>query len=446
MVVQDRVGHADWGLYAALLSLGFLLVALADLGMSPYLTRTLAAHPEAYGRIVPQLLTLKLFLLVLYPCVGILAGVVTGYRGEALGLLAMLCLVHAGGQMLQFFRAGLQARQAFKADSLLSVSDRIVLMGIVGVLLMGGIDIMAFGYARLAAAVLTALIAYRMLTRTWGALPVRWPTEGRDLLRQGLPFAWMTVLYSLHDKVDQVMLERIAGEVENGLYAAAYRWLDALSMYLWTVLPLFFARFARIPDQIDEQARLLRFGQVITALPILILCAWGWFYGDTLLLIFGHSTPEEKVVMLACLQALLAALALNGVFAIFSTLLTSTGHERYVSRLIVGSILLNTGLNLWLIPRWGAVGSAWATVASYAAMDIAYVIYIRYALSLKLPWGQMIRLGLIGVWVWLIAWGCHALNWPWWAAGGLIAAGGGAAAWSLGLLSSAYLRFFRHEG
>ena len=57
-------------------------------------------------------------------------------------------------------------------------------------------------------------------------------------------------------KWDQVMLERMAGDVPTGLYAAAYRWLDAFSMYLWIVLPMFFARFAFFPGDVERQGQL----------------------------------------------------------------------------------------------------------------------------------------------------------------------------------------------
>ena len=41
--------------------------------------------------------------------------------------------------------------------------------------------------------------------------------------------------------------------------------------------------------------------------------------------------------------------------------------------------LLTIGLNVWWIPVWGYVGSAWATLACYAGMAIAsYLLGRRY--------------------------------------------------------------------
>ena len=47
--VQDAVGPATYGTYAALLSLGFLLNILLDLGITNYNTRHIAQHTEQMG-------------------------------------------------------------------------------------------------------------------------------------------------------------------------------------------------------------------------------------------------------------------------------------------------------------------------------------------------------------------------------------------------------------
>ena len=97
----------------------------------------------------------------------------------------------------------------------------------------------------------------------------------KGIVKQAFPFAIITILYSVHDKVDQVMLERMLpepnGAHETGLYAGAYRWVDAVSMYLWTVLPIFFARFASKIHSPKAQTQLLEFGQAVAAIPMIFV-------------------------------------------------------------------------------------------------------------------------------------------------------------------------------
>lgn len=446
-LVQNAVGHSDWGMYSALFSLGFLFLAISDLGINQYTTKTLASEPEKISSYFPNLLSTKVLLMLLYPLLMIGVGWLLGYRGEELHFLMVLCLLHGLLQVVAFFRANYQALQRFKIDGLLSIFDRLLSLVFVGFLFLTQIDISRFIFARLSAVLLTMVVFYVAVSRLYGWLRPRfeWPLI-RRILRLSLPFALVTVLYSIHDKVDQVMLERLYGKEETGLYVGAYRWLDAFTMYLWTVLPIFFARFAFFLHDNQEKERLLHFGQVICALPMIFSCIWVFFYGENLLFLFSDSTPAQLATMTECLKVLFVAAFLNAFFAIFSTLLTSTGHERFINRIVALSILMNIVLNALFIPTYGAVASAWTTVLSYAFMDMAYLIYVERYLDLRVPYGQMMRLVAASVVLCLAFWLLGLAGWPWYvvsALAGLVFAG---TALLLRLVSWEVLGLFKRSG
>ena len=56
--------------------------------------------------------------------------------------------------------------------------------------------------------------------------------------------------------------------------------------------------------------------------------------------------------------------------------------------------LFNVGLNLVLIPRFGLMGAAWATTASFALGAAASALIGRRALALPVPWKPLLRCGL----------------------------------------------------
>jgi O-antigen/teichoic acid export membrane protein len=397
MLVQDEVGHESWGLYAALLAFGFVFLTFSDLGINQYTTKTLASEPQLLKSYFPNLLTVKMLLTLFYPLLMLGLGWLIGYRGEELWFLALLALMWGGTQLMAFFRSNFRAMQRFTLDSWLSVFDRLVLLGVVGFLLYRGIDIEAFIFARLAVVGVASLFFYFLLTRLYGWFRPRFnPPLIKKVVRLSWALGLITILYSLHDKVDQVMLERLYSEEENGLYVGAYRWLDAFSMYLWIILPFFFARFAYFIHQKQEQQRLLNFGQVITALPLMFISVFVFFYGELLLFPFENSSPEELLKMENCLLPLFITVLVNSVFAIFSTLLTSTGYERPVNLMIITSIALNIVLNYIFIPTYGALAAAWTTVASYGLIDLLYLFYVQFKTDIQVPYGQMARLLVAG--------------------------------------------------
>ncbi|MEO1449815.1 MAG: oligosaccharide flippase family protein, partial [Bacteroidota bacterium] len=320
MKVQDVIGHEKWATYAALLSLGFLFITLSDLGINQYATKTLASERADDEEGFAHLLGIKLVLTVLYPIFMLGVGWILRYTWAELQLLFWLCLIQGGNQMMMFFRARFQAAQRFKMDGWLSVVDRIALLIIVGTLFLTRLDMGRFVFARLAAVSIAIILMYSLSVRLFGwTRPRLQLPETRKVLKLSLSFALMTILYSIHDKVDQVMLERMYPDpTANGLYVAAYRWLDAFSMYLWTVLPIFFARFAYFLHDLKEQRKLLHFGQVMAALPMIFVGGFVLTYGDLLLFPYKNSTPEELTTIHTCLKWLFVAAIFNGVFAVFS--------------------------------------------------------------------------------------------------------------------------------
>ncbi len=396
-VVQDRLGHGAFGTFMALYSLGFLFLALSDLGINQYSTKTLASQPQLLKRLFPTLFSLKIVLSIIYPVFMLGVGYVLGYNSDQITYLFLLCLLHGIVQINFFFRANFQAFQKFRLDAFASVFDRAILLGIVAFLLLTEIDLNSYILANILSVAVTMIILYILLTRQIGFIAPRWNgRQARDLLKRSFPFAIITVLYSINDKVDQVMLERLLGPdegaLQTSLYAGAYRWVDAVMMYLWTVLPIFFAKFARHIGEEKKLSRLLAFGQPLAAVPMIFTGGFVFLYGEKLLWLFKSSTEAELMVMDSCLHILFIAVVINGFFAIYSTLLTSTNHERFVSWMIAGSILINVSLNFIFIPEFKAIASAWTTVVSYAFLSLSYLYYIQFRMKVRIPFLQLGKL------------------------------------------------------
>lgn len=423
-VVQDRIGHADFGTYTALYSVGFLFIALSDLGVNQYSTKTLAKDKGLLKKLLPNLFGFKLLLSILYPFLMLGAGWLLGYEGTELYYLFILCLMQAMVQMFSFFRANFQAFQKFRLDAFASVLDRALLLIIIGYLLATKISLESYIFAAFISVGITMIVLYFTLVKAIGWVVPRINAKKiRELVKGTFPFAIITILYSVHDKVDQVMLERLLeeekGDVETGLYAGAYRWVDAVSMYLWTVLPIFFAKFAYHIRSFKAQTKLLQFGQSIAAVPLIFISVFVFFYGDKLLFLFTHSNPDDLATMESAMKILFVAVAINGFFAIYSTLLTSTNHERFVSWMVFVSILINITLNFIFIPLHGAVASAYTTVVSYAFLSISYLIYIQFRLKVKIPWLTLVKLlGIGGVFAGIF-FGLSLTPLPWWLVSGI---------------------------
>lgn len=420
-MVQDEIGHDDFGLYAGLYALGFLFIAFSDLGLNQYATKTIAGNQSLLKSLFPSLFTVKIVLAVLYPLFMLGVGWILGYSSQELIYLVILCLAQALVQIIFFFRATFQAFQHFRIDAVASIFDRLILLLIVIFLLwQKEISLNSYVIAGLISVAVSMILLYFFILKMFGWIkPGFKVAEISQLLKDSLPFAVVTIMYSVMDKVDQVMLKSMAGDHENGLYAGAYRWVDAVMMYLWTILPIFFAKFSFHIKDFPGQKRLLDFGQGLAAIPMIFSGVFVWFYAEKLLFLFTNSTTLELEIMAQCLRILFLSVIVNGIFAIFSTLLTSTNHEKFVSWMIFIGIFINIAFNYIFIPAYGAVASAWTTLGSYIFLSITYVVYIQVKLPYNVSFGNLGKIFLISALFFGLFYGLTLTALPWWAVSGI---------------------------
>lgn len=400
-LVQDKIGHVNYGNYAALFSLSYLFINIADFGVNTLVTRRLTLNRESLQTIYPNAFSLKLLACIVYPVIISSVGYIIGYRGENIYFLFVLSLVQSILQAVAFFRANFQALHFFNIDSVISITDKSLLLIITLILFVVGVNLFLFVHAILLSVILTAIIALVFLIRIQGWMAPKF--EGaimKDILKHSFPFAMIGILFAINQKVDMVMVERLGGEkgAENaGIYAAAYRWMDAFMMYLWTTLPIFFAKFSSHQFEPKENQKLFDLGQIVSFIPTLFIGVVVLFYGEHFFWMFKHSTREEIVLMSKIMKILFVSLIVQGLFAIYGTLLNSTGHEKNVSWMIVICLIMNVSLNFLFIPQFGPIAAAYISLLSTSLICLMYLIYFERKTQLVIPYSILKKLVIISL-------------------------------------------------
>ena len=186
--VQDTVGAAVYGGYAAVLSLSFLLNIVLDLGLTNYNTRHIAQHAHLMGKYVGGVASVRVALMVVYAFLTVGTGIALGYHGEQLGILGWLVLNQALVATILYLRSNIAGAHRFRQDSLLSVLDRVLMIGVVGWLLWGrasgeAFRIEWFVWAQTGAYAVTMLVALVLVLRLSGRIRVGWrPAFGLSLI------------------------------------------------------------------------------------------------------------------------------------------------------------------------------------------------------------------------------------------------------------------------
>lgn len=398
-LIQNQIGHKAYGLIGALLGLGQWATAIADWGLYALVTREMARSPDQYSSLSATTLTLKLWLSLI--AFGLFTGLgwLIGYRqAPAFVWLLLLLLYQISLSYLQFFRAYFQGTQSFRIDALFSALEKALLLFFLAVFWQ---SLTAQGYVGLLllSGMLSAGIAGVWVRLRYG--PFSWQERFEPLwttFRQMTPFALMGYVSAINERINQILLERWIGAYENGLYWGAYRWLSAAMMYLWIVMPLFFARFARLGRQKSPELwRTFVWGHLVAALPLIGIA--GVFLAEPrlFLFLFSRSTPTELSTMSAILQTMALPLTLNGLFIIYSTYLTAVGYEWIALKLMLIAVAANVLTCVVVLPLWAGVGAAIALGVSYAVYGLGYVWAFRKVAPIPVPLSVLFRLGMLAL-------------------------------------------------
>jgi O-antigen/teichoic acid export membrane protein len=377
--VQDHVGNIAFGEYSVLFSFSFLLTTFLDFGLTQFNNRNIAQNTHLLNKHFSKMMGLKFGLCLLFLVVTMSVGsIVYDFDVRYLKLLFILCINHFFINLIFFLRSNLLALHAFKLDSVISVLDRVIMIGLVGMMLLHWFglqpDIMNFVYAQTIGYGITALIAFIVVLNKTHTFKMQWDKKfNLMILKKSAPYAVLVLLMTFYNRADSVMIERLlpgdTGKEQAGIYAKSFRFLDAANMigYLFSVqlLPLF-SRMLKHNENIENVVK-LAFTLLIT--PALIVSISTIFYADHFFeKIYTGNTEGYQIfaVLMNCFTAM-------SLTYIFGALLTASGKLKQYNIMAVGGIIFNLVLNFILIPRYQAMGSAIASVSTQFAMGIAQV-------------------------------------------------------------------------
>lgn len=388
--VQNRVGAESYGLYFAVFNFTFLFNMLLDMGITNFNNRNIARHQQLLQKHLSGIITLKLLLGAVYLAVVFAVALIIGYRDFQLWLLFWMAINQFLNAFILYLRSNISALLMFKTDSCLSVLDRLLMIVFCSILLWGGITqetfrIEWFVYCQTAAYSVAALTALTIVIIKGRLTRLNWnPTFFLMILKKSLPFAILYLLMSFYNRIDSVMLERLLpadiGASEAGIYASAFRLLDALVMiaYLFSVilLPLF-SKMLKNNENITpivKSSFSLLFLFSVTAVVVLEL-----FSMPVMDLLYREHVSESAAVF----RFLIAGIIPISFTYIFGTMLTANGDMKLLNITAIAGIVVNMMVNLLLIPRMHAVGAA---VASLSTQSVVAVLQVVIAFrQLKVP-------------------------------------------------------------
>ncbi len=436
--VQNVVGFEQYGLYTEILSFSLIFYILNDFGIQNFTSRTIAQHGQLLDKYFPNLLSLKVLSSLLYLAVALLAGWYMDYARLHFWLLFVLLFNQIIISFVQFFRANIIGLGQYRTDSLLSVLDRFLMIIICGILLFtprfrSNFQIDWFVYAHTFSMSITLIIAFLLLRKhlhllkfhfNWKLLLV--------LLKQSFPYALIVLLMTIYHRTDAIMIGKLYpnGTHEVGIYAAAYRLLEAAMMFALLfgnlLLPMF-SKLIKAKERVDNLVQLsfqLLMAGAITLGIALICCR-----NEIMDLLYTNQASYSGDVLGLLM---LGFIAVSGTY-IWGSLIIATGDLRRLNMIYLGGIFINITLNFLVIPTHGAIGAGFTTAITQAAVLVAEIGLGYYLLRPKIA-TSLLRLLVFSSLLCGVAYGMQQYELDWGIAFGLQLLAGAIFAFLIGLI------------
>jgi len=400
--VQNVVGVEDFGFYFSILNFSFLFNIFLDLGVTNFNNRNIAQHSHLLNKHFSSILILKLLLGFLYIVITFIVGFIIGYNEKQFIMLSWVGLNQFLLSFILYLRSNISGLLLFKTDSILSVLDRLLMIIFCSILLWGNITtsefkIEWFVYAQTAAYAFTLLIALLIVIRKSAFKRLKWNVPLLlMILKKSAPFAILVLLTVQFYRIDTVFIERllsgVTGNQQAGIFAQAYRLLDAANMiaFLFAVLLLpIFSKMIKLEQSINALVK-LSFSLLFTISSI--VAVGSYFYSNEIMTLLYpiHNLEnindyalriDQSAFIYSVLMFGLIAMATN---YIFGTLLTANGNLKQLNIVAAAGVAISVGMNLTLVPRFQASGSAFASLSAHLIICIVQVVLATIIFKFKM--------------------------------------------------------------
>ena len=400
--VQNMLGDALYGQYLSIFNFSYLFYILLDLGITNFNSRNIARDNQMLSKHFAGLAEIKLLLGVLYAVVIFLFGFLNGFReGYQLKMLFWCGLNQILLSFVLFLRSNMQGLLLFKADSFLSVFDRVLAILLMAFILWSGcfprehFNVIWYLQVQTLAYLCTIAVALVLVLRHVNHLSfkINFKFFG-EILRQSLPFAILVLLMSVYSRIEPFLLERMLddGGVQAGVYSRSYRLFDAgnniSNLFAIMLLPMFANAIAQKADLRDLTKTSFNTIVAMTGI-VTVMCV---FYRQEIMTLMYHpEVGETEVAYLLRMKryANVFPILMGSFFClsttyIFGTLLTANGSLRQLNMVAAAGVVINILLNLMVIPRFQSVGAACTSLCVQAVTAFAQYLLCEKIFHLKL--------------------------------------------------------------
>jgi O-antigen/teichoic acid export membrane protein len=397
--IQNEVGTAAWGIYFTLFSLSMLPQIILDMGLTSFVNQKLSGHREQLNIIWKDTIWVKPILAIIFGIAFLMIAWIGGYMKDFSSIIWWIMINQVLLSGILFLRAFVSGLGFYRWDSVISIADKFIfiILFTFGILFFKIPSIQHFLWIQTLSLSIPFLIVLAWLSLSHGIRnnsfsdqePVmklkEFYIKSKRIIRESLPYAGIFILMVLFCRMEPVWIDilRSDGAIQSGVYAAAYRLLDAANMmgflFAGILLPMFSHAIGK-GDHQEYQSIFDLAGRIMIPLSVLIGITIMNQHRVIMSLLYKDVYPDILNIVIINL----VPLTIN---YLLSTLLTAAGKAKVMNQYFLISIGINVCSHILLTARYGARGAAYTALITQIATVflLSHLVYkfrlIRFSMK-----------------------------------------------------------------
>ncbi|QHT59922.1 oligosaccharide flippase family protein [Paenibacillus lycopersici] len=191
------------------------------------------------------------------------------------------------------------------------------------------------------------------------------------LFTKGISYAAALFILQLNYRIDVIFLEKLSTVKAVGLYSVGVSMAELIWQLPAALSVVLFSKSANSKSDQEASRRAVRLLRMTIPLLLLLGAVIGILAHPIINILYGEAFAGSA----EALQLLLPGIILMTIVKILQPDLAGRGYPLYAFWVYIGPLVINIGLNLLLIPRYGIIGAAITSSISYTcgALIFSYV-------------------------------------------------------------------------
>jgi len=356
------LGPTEYGELSFGISFVYFFLVVSMLGMEPILVREITKNPNQTNQIISTSIILRLFAGTI---MFILSSIIAFYfykwsKFLFIFVISFQLFFQAGDIFGSFFLARVQSKYVVISRNTGFIISSILKL----VLILFNVSLLVFAYAILIEFFIALLLLIYFYKKSSLKVKISYfdKSLARQLLISSSPLILSSVFYVIYTKLDIIMIESLSNSEQVGYYAVANKLSEVWFFIPTIIISSFYSEIIELRNNNYEKfkIRILELMTVLSFLSVAIIVFFLFFSKQIIVYFYGleyvSSVEIFNIHIWSCLIVFSAVV--SGVWYVANDL------QKYTFYRTGAGALVNVALNFILIPIYGGLGAAYATLGA----------------------------------------------------------------------------------